>query len=62
MKAKEYVAATRWIFALVFVLHGLRIINGWEAIIGYWIVPMWASWLAVGIAGYLAYYGMKIVK
>ena len=42
------------IFSLVAVLHVLRLIFGWEAVINGMSVPMWASVLAIIIAGGLA--------
>lgn len=42
------------IFALVAVLHVLRLIFGWEAVINGMVVPIWASVLAIIIAGGLA--------
>jgi len=55
MSQKNYFAVSGTIFALVFLLHALRLINAWDAVIGGWQVPMWASWLAVLIAGFLAW-------
>jgi hypothetical protein len=37
------------------VLHALRLLLGWEAVIGGWSVPTWFSWVALALAGYLAY-------
>jgi len=42
------------IFTLVAVLHGLRLLLGWEAVIGGWDVPRWLSWVALAFSGYLA--------
>ena len=42
------------IFTLVAVLHVLRLIFGWEAVIHGMVVPMWASVVGVIIAGGLA--------
>ncbi len=42
------------IFALVAVLHVLRLILGWEAVINGIVVPMWVSVVGVFIAGGLA--------
>ena len=42
------------IFALVVVLHVLRLIFGWEAVINGMVIPMWASVVGVLIAGGLA--------
>jgi len=42
------------IFALMAVLHVLRLILGWEAVINGMVVPMWVSVVGVFIAGGLA--------
>ena len=55
MNQKTYYGLTGTIFSLITLLHLSRILMGWEANIGGWDVPMWLSWLAVVIAGYLAY-------
>ncbi len=47
------------IFALVALLHLVRIGFGWPAVIGGWTVPMWVSWLAVLVAAALAYFGLR---
>ncbi|MEK9183950.1 MAG: hypothetical protein AAB890_02660 [Patescibacteria group bacterium] len=57
MNQKTYYGLTGTIFSLITLLHLSRILMGWEANIGGWDVPMWLSWLAVVIAGYLAYTG-----
>jgi hypothetical protein len=42
------------IFSLVAVLHVLRLIFGWEAVIDGLVIPMWASVVGLIIAGGLA--------
>ena len=42
------------IFTIVAVVHLLRILLGWEVIIQGTVVPMWASYLGLIIAGGLA--------
>ena len=47
------------VFAVVAVAHALRVVYGLPIMIGEWFVPMWLSWLAVVLAGWLAYSGLK---
>ncbi len=47
------------IFLLVALLHALRMIYDWQAIIGGWSVPLWASGVAVVIFAGLAYWALK---
>jgi hypothetical protein len=42
------------IFSLVAVLHALRLIFGWQAVIDGLVIPMWASVVGLIIAGWLA--------
>ena len=50
------------IFALVALLHLIRIWYGWPAVIGGWSVPMWVSWIAVLVAAGLAYFGLRFAS
>lgn len=62
MSQKTFSLAAGVIFSLIAMLHILRIVFGWEAILGAWAVPMWASWVAMVIAGYLAYEGFRLSR
>ena len=42
------------IFTIVAVVHLLRILLGWEVLIQGTVIPMWASYLGLIIAGGLA--------
>jgi hypothetical protein len=55
LKGKQLYVTSGTIFTLLAVLHLLRIVRGWEANIAGWQVPMWFSWIAIVVAGYLAY-------
>jgi hypothetical protein len=59
MDTKAYNAITAVLFLIIAVSHLLRIIFGWSAQIGDLAIPVWASWLAVVIAGALAYFGFR---
>jgi len=48
------------VFALVALLHLLRVLMGWPVLIGGWMVPMWVSWIAVVVAGALGYFGLRL--
>lgn len=60
MSQKTFSLLTGVIFLLIFILHLLRIIRGWDAVIGGLVMSMWLSWVAIIIAGYLAYQGFKL--
>jgi hypothetical protein len=55
MSQQMYVRVSGVIFAVVALMHVLRIIRKWDMVIGGWAAPAWPSVAAVLIAGYLAY-------
>ena len=48
---------TATLFLVLAIMHLLRIIFGWQVEIGGLNIPFWVSWLAVLVAGALAYFG-----
>ena len=62
MKPTTYALATGLIFLLIALLHLARLIFGWEAIIGGWSVPTWISGVALLVAAYLGYEGLRVSK
>lgn len=59
MDQRTYARLTGVIFLIIAVLHALRILYRWGAVIGGWMVPMWLSWAALVVAGYLAWWGLS---
>lgn len=59
---KNYVLVTSLVFAIVGLVHALRLFNNWEVSIGGWMVPTWVSWLALLLAVSLVYWGRKVAK
>ena len=62
MSQKAFLKTAGAIFTLVGVLHVLRLLLGWEAVIGGWEVPHWVSGLAAVLAGCLGYTAFKLAK
>ena len=60
MTEKYFSTLAAAIFAVVAVLHLVRILMGWSIVIDGWTVPMWVSWLGLIIAGALSYYGARL--
>lgn len=60
MNQKSFYNIVLVIFSLIALLHALRLVYGWSAVIGGWEVPMWLSGLAVVLAGYLAYSAFRL--
>jgi len=62
MNHKTFLLTAGGIFSLIALLHILRLIFRWEAIIAGWVVPPWLSWVAMFIAGYLSYGGLRLCR
>jgi len=62
MKQDTYLTVSGFIFLAIVVLHGFRLYYGWEAVIGGFSVPLWASWIAVIVAGTFAYSAFQLAE
>lgn len=62
MTNKTYYQIVTVIFAIIAVGHAWRLYAQAPAVIGGIDVPMWASWAAVLIAGYLAIRGWQFTQ
>ena len=51
MDQKTFSVVAGVIFALVALLHLLRIYMGWPIVIGSWTAPMWVSWIGLVVGG-----------
>jgi len=60
MTEKTFATIAGVIFALVALLHLLRLVMGWSIVIDSWTVPMWVSWVGLVVAGGLSYYGARL--
>lgn len=62
MNQKMFSTVVGAIFLVIAVLHLLRAVLGWNAVIGTFSVPMWLSWIAAVVAAFLAYSAFKLAK
>jgi len=62
MNQKTFSLVTGLIFLLIAVIHVLRLAFKWEAVLNGWVVPMWVSAVALLIAAYLAFEGLKLSR
>ena len=60
MSIRGYASASGIVFAVVAILHLIRVIVGWEFRVGGWDAPSWVSLVALAAAGYLSYQGLRI--
>jgi hypothetical protein len=50
------------IFALMALIHLVRIYFDWPIVISTLSIPMWVSWVGFVIAGGLAYFGLRAAR
>lgn len=62
MTHKTFTRTAGAVFSLVAALHALRLLLGWEAVIGGWPVPFWLSWVALAGASFLAFTAFNVGK
>ena len=60
MTRKLYLRIAGAVFGVVAILHVLRLLLGWQAVIGGYTFPMWFSWVGSFVAGFLAYEGFRL--
>jgi hypothetical protein len=62
MKQKDFTMVAKVLFSLIAVAHLMRSVLGWPVEINDMSVPVWISYIAVVLFGYLAYSGYKLTK
>jgi hypothetical protein len=60
MNARGYLAVSGSVFGLVAILHLLRVINGWEVVVGPWSAPMAVSWLGTIFLAFLSVWAFRL--
>jgi hypothetical protein len=61
MKSQFYLLISAVIFALVAILHLVRLISHWSVQIGAFAVPLWGSWLGLFIASALSIWAFRLM-
>ena len=62
MKTNAYELVSALIFALVAVMHLVRLLQGWPVMLGTMMVPLWASILAIVVSAAVAIWGFSLVR
>ena len=55
MNSRNYFFAVCLVTGLIFLVHLIRILSKWNAQVESFVVPMWFSWIALIVMGYLSY-------
>jgi len=62
MNQKNFNSTVGVIFLIVAIVHASRLYWSLNVQFGATMIPQWASWVAVIVAGTLAYQGLKLGK
>lgn len=62
MTSKAFFVIAGMIFGIVAIAHLLRVVMALSVTIAGWDVPMWASWVAVIVAGGLSITGLRLAS
>ena len=62
MKDKTFINTAAVIFGIVALLHLWRAVGGLPLIVGTYELPVFLSYAAVLVTGYLSYWGFKLAK
>jgi len=60
MSVKNFTLTTGFLFLGLGLLHVVRIIYGWDAIIAEWSLPLWVSGVVAIISFFLSFQSFKI--
>ncbi len=60
MNRQTYMIVTAVLFAVITIIHIVRVILGWPVEIDGLSIPYWVSELAILVTGYLAYIGFRL--
>ncbi|MFQ5620811.1 MAG: hypothetical protein ACE5FT_03135 [Candidatus Nanoarchaeia archaeon] len=62
IKRKQLMQVNGALFLIIAVLHIFRLLNDWNVIVADVTIPLWLSYVAVLVGGYLAYQNWNQAK
>ena len=62
MSQRTFLLIASVVFGLIALGHVLRIVFNLSFVVQDISVPMWASWIAIVVMGYLAYEGLRLAR
>jgi hypothetical protein len=62
MTEKNYLIISATMFALVAIMHFVRLLNHWSLQIGTMTVPIWGSWLVLLIGVSLSVWAFRLIS
>ena len=60
MNQKTFSLVAGLIFFVMTLAHIVRLAMDWHVVVAGWMIPVWVSWIALPIAGFLAFEGLRL--
>ena len=60
--SKGYFVVTGFIFAIIAIVHAMRLVYRWHVEIDAWVIPQWLSVLGVLLPGALALWAFRELR
>jgi len=62
MNSRGYLVISGAIFAIVAILHLLRVLNNWVLVLGPWSAPIWVSWMGTVVPVVLGVWAFRLAS
>lgn len=62
MDTKTYVRITGALFAVLAVVHVVRLFYGWGISVNDTAIPLWVSWFGIALTGFFSYSSFMLQK
>lgn len=59
---RAYLQVSGVLFGIIAVAHLLRLLRHWPIDLGGYVVPLWASWLGLVLAGALSIWALRLIR
>jgi hypothetical protein len=59
---RAYLQVSGALFGIIAVAHLLRLLRHWPIDLGGHVVPLWASWLGLVLAGALSIWALRLIR
>ncbi len=59
---RAYLQISGTLFGLIAVVHLLRLLRHWPIDLAGCAVPLWASWVGLGVAGGLSIWALRLAR
>ncbi|HEY8256969.1 MAG TPA: hypothetical protein VIG08_04880 [Gemmatimonadales bacterium] len=59
---RAYLQVSGALFGLIALAHLIRLFRHWEVDVAGYLVPVWASWIGLALAGVLSIWALRLMR